>query len=190
MPSSMDLVTRSRSASTRTSPVPKRFDRRVQPRTPHALPTRQLHFEDPPASARQEAGVEAANGVAYATHYHPGWFWRGAQHTEKWRENVTRQREDGLHGCNGRLMSLILVGTGLTPLIEGKACRRQAVASIERLAVRAYKNRSGSSSFMNGAVASSSTSLTCSATSSQPLARLNTLLVTVLRIVCICEALC
>jgi len=29
---------------------------------------------------------------------------------------LPRQREDGLHGCNGRLLSLILVGTGLTPI--------------------------------------------------------------------------
>jgi hypothetical protein len=36
----------------------------------------------------QEASIEAANAVAYAIRYHPEWFWRGAQHTEKWRANV------------------------------------------------------------------------------------------------------
>ena len=36
----------------------------------------------------QEARIEAANAIAYATRYHPEWFWRGAQHTEKWRANV------------------------------------------------------------------------------------------------------
>jgi hypothetical protein len=38
--------------------------------------------------AWKEASVEAANAIAYATRYHPEWFWRGAQHTEKWRANV------------------------------------------------------------------------------------------------------
>jgi hypothetical protein len=33
----------------------------------------------------QEASIEAANAVAYAIRYHPEWFWRDAQHTEKWR---------------------------------------------------------------------------------------------------------
>jgi hypothetical protein len=33
----------------------------------------------------KEASVEAANAVAYATRYHPEWFWRGAKHTGKWR---------------------------------------------------------------------------------------------------------
>ena len=28
------------------------------------------------------------NAVAYATRYHPEWFWWGAQHTRKWRANV------------------------------------------------------------------------------------------------------
>src|SRR5215468_8828360 len=36
----------------------------------------------------QEASIEAVNAVAYAIRYHPEWFWRGAQHTEKWRGNV------------------------------------------------------------------------------------------------------
>jgi len=36
----------------------------------------------------QEASIEAANAVAYVTRYHPEWFWRGAQHTEKRRANV------------------------------------------------------------------------------------------------------
>ena len=35
-----------------------------------------------------EASVEAVNAVAYATRYHPEWFWRGAQHTKKWRAKV------------------------------------------------------------------------------------------------------
>jgi hypothetical protein len=35
-----------------------------------------------------EASVEAVSAVAYATRYHPEWFWRGAQHTEKWRANI------------------------------------------------------------------------------------------------------
>jgi len=34
----------------------------------------------------QEASIEAANAVAYARRYHPEWFWRAAEHTEKWRE--------------------------------------------------------------------------------------------------------
>ena len=38
---------------------------------------------------------------------------------------LPRQREDGLHGCNGRLMRLG-VGAGLAPLMVGKASRRQA----------------------------------------------------------------
>ena len=32
-----------------------------------------------------EASVEAVSAVAYATRYHPEWFWRGAQHAAKWR---------------------------------------------------------------------------------------------------------
>ena len=28
------------------------------------------------------------NAVAYASRYHPEWFWRGAQHTEKWRAKI------------------------------------------------------------------------------------------------------
>ena len=43
----------------------------------------------------QEASTEAVNAVAYATRYHSEWFWRGAQHTEKWRamvrENLNRR---------------------------------------------------------------------------------------------------
>jgi hypothetical protein len=35
-----------------------------------------------------EASVEAVNAVAYATRYHPEWFWKGAQHSEKWRAKV------------------------------------------------------------------------------------------------------
>jgi hypothetical protein len=34
---------------------------------------------------------------------------------------LPRPWEDGLHGCNGRLMRLVVVGTSLTPLIVGKA---------------------------------------------------------------------
>ena len=37
---------------------------------------------------RQEASTEAVNAVAYATRYHPEWFWRSVQHTRKWRANV------------------------------------------------------------------------------------------------------
>ena len=40
-----------------------------------------------------EASVEAVNAVAYATRYHPEWFWRGAQHAEKWRAKVTDSPE-------------------------------------------------------------------------------------------------
>ena len=36
----------------------------------------------------QDASIEAVNAVAYAIRYHPEWFWRGAQHAEKWRANV------------------------------------------------------------------------------------------------------
>jgi hypothetical protein len=32
------------------------------------------------------------------------------------------QRQNGLHGSNGRFMCLVVVGTGLAPLIVGKAC--------------------------------------------------------------------
>ena len=32
----------------------------------------------------KEASAEAVNAVAYATRYHPEWFWRGAEHSEKW----------------------------------------------------------------------------------------------------------
>jgi len=41
-----------------------------------------------PALPWKEASVEAANAVAYGRHYHPEWFWRGANYTEKWRANV------------------------------------------------------------------------------------------------------
>jgi hypothetical protein len=34
---------------------------------------------------------------------------------------LPRELEDGLHGCNGRLMCLVVVGTDLTPLMVGKA---------------------------------------------------------------------
>ena len=34
----------------------------------------------------QEASLR--NAVSYATHHHPEWIWRGAQHTKKWRTNV------------------------------------------------------------------------------------------------------
>jgi len=36
----------------------------------------------------QEASIDAANAVVYATRYHPEWFWRGGQNTEKWHANV------------------------------------------------------------------------------------------------------
>jgi hypothetical protein len=40
----------------------------------------------------QEASIEAANAAAYATRYHPEWFWRGAQHTRaNIRDNLNRQ---------------------------------------------------------------------------------------------------
>jgi len=32
----------------------------------------------------KEASAEAVNAVAYATRYHPEWFWRGAEHAPKW----------------------------------------------------------------------------------------------------------
>jgi len=35
--------------------------------------------------SRKEASAETVNAVAYATRYHPEWFWRGAQHVGKWR---------------------------------------------------------------------------------------------------------
>jgi hypothetical protein len=35
---------------------------------------------------------------------------------------LPRQREDGLFGCDGCLMCLVVVGTGLTALIVGRAC--------------------------------------------------------------------
>jgi len=38
--------------------------------------------------ACKEASVEAVNAMAYATRYHPDWFWRGAQLTEKWRAKL------------------------------------------------------------------------------------------------------
>jgi hypothetical protein len=31
----------------------------------------------------KEAGVEAVNAIAFATNYHPEWFWRGALHVKK-----------------------------------------------------------------------------------------------------------
>src|SRR5262249_38930725 len=34
---------------------------------------------------------------------------------------LPRERSDGLHGCNGRLLCLVIVGTGLAPLMVGKA---------------------------------------------------------------------
>src|SRR5262249_58508122 len=62
----------------------------------------------------QEASIEAVSAVAYATRYHPEWFWRGAQHTEKWRatvrDNLDRRdpRHDPhcrttFHSCSRRL---------------------------------------------------------------------------------------
>jgi len=43
----------------------------------------------------KEASAEAVNAVPYATRYHPAWFWRGAQHAEKWsakiRDNLNRR---------------------------------------------------------------------------------------------------
>jgi len=38
--------------------------------------------------AWKEASAEAVNAVAYATRYHPEWFWPGAQHSEKWRAKL------------------------------------------------------------------------------------------------------
>jgi hypothetical protein len=35
----------------------------------------------------KEASVEAVNAIAYATRYHSGWFWQGAQHVGKWRRS-------------------------------------------------------------------------------------------------------
>lgn len=48
----------------------------------------------------QEAGTEAVNAVAYATRYHPEWFWRGAQHTEKWRATVRDNLNRRVHRIN------------------------------------------------------------------------------------------
>jgi len=41
-----------------------------------------------PGANDHEAHKAAVAAVAYAMRYHPEWFWRGAQHTEKWRANV------------------------------------------------------------------------------------------------------
>jgi len=38
-----------------------------------------------PQLSWREASAEAVNAIAYATKYHSGWFWRGAQHSRKWR---------------------------------------------------------------------------------------------------------
>ena len=38
-----------------------------------------------PPLTRKEASAEAVNEIAYATKYHSEWFWKGAQHTKKWR---------------------------------------------------------------------------------------------------------
>ena len=35
----------------------------------------------------KEASAKAVNAIAYATRYHPEWFWRGAQHVRKWRRS-------------------------------------------------------------------------------------------------------
>jgi hypothetical protein len=37
--------------------------------------------------SRKEASGEAVNAIAYATRYHPEWFWQGAQHVRKWRQS-------------------------------------------------------------------------------------------------------
>jgi hypothetical protein len=41
-----------------------------------------------PSLPWNEASAEVVNAVAYATQYHPGWFWKGAQHTKKWRSKI------------------------------------------------------------------------------------------------------
>ena len=38
-----------------------------------------------PQLSLKEASADAVNAVAYATKYQSEWFWKGAQHSRKWR---------------------------------------------------------------------------------------------------------
>jgi len=45
----------------------------------------------------KEASAEAVNAIAYATRYHPEWFWRGAQHAPKRTAHYRGSRHRGRH---------------------------------------------------------------------------------------------